>query len=88
MYIFIKYKGRCVPQEFSFTGALKWKNAGSRGRSRREGNEQLGHDVDGGEGEQLEHQPWQPAIASMKTSYSLLFARVDLGFDESSLVGE
>jgi hypothetical protein len=50
------------------------------------GNEQLGHDD--GEGKQLEHQPWQPAMASMKTSYSLLFARVDLGFDESSLVGE
>jgi hypothetical protein len=51
-----------------FKGALKWRKPdGTR------------ENVDGGESEQLEHQPWQPAMASIETSYSLLYARADLG---------
>jgi hypothetical protein len=48
-----------------------------------------GDDVGGGEGEQLEHQPWQPAMAS--TEGDLLFSLVRKSrprLNESSLVEE
>ena len=66
--------GCCVPQECSLTGALKWRKTDGEVRI--------------SVGRTVEHQPWQPAMASTKED--LLFSLVSKSrpqLDESRLSG-